>query len=67
MAAIAEVTVTPWPEKQTSLDPGNAHPPADARVIRIEVRGGGVQDVSNVPPAWDYEIVDHDDLESEGH
>ena len=34
--------------------------------IRIEVRGGVVQDVANLPPGWSYEIVDHDDLESRG-
>ena len=44
---------------------GSALPAAEARTIRIEVRGGVVQEVSNVPPGWDYEIVDHDDLESE--
>ena len=38
---------------------------AEAHTIRIEVRGGVVQDVSNVPPGWDYDIVDHDDLETE--
>jgi hypothetical protein len=33
------------------------------RTLTIEVRGGVVQDVSNVPPGWDYEIIDHDNAE----
>ena len=37
----------------------------DARTVRIEVRGGVVQEVSNVPPGWSYEVVDHDDLDNE--
>jgi hypothetical protein len=43
----------------------NTSPAFEVGTIRIEVRGGVVQDVSNVPPGWDYEIVDHDSLESE--
>jgi len=39
-------------------------PAAEAGTIRIEVAGGVVQDVSNVPPGWVYEIIDHDNLES---
>jgi hypothetical protein len=39
---------------------------ADVPKIRIEVRGGVVQDVSNVPPGWHYQIVDYDDLECRG-
>jgi hypothetical protein len=35
-------------------------PPGRDRTLTIEVRGGVVQDVSNVPPGWDYEIIDHD-------
>jgi hypothetical protein len=31
-----------------------------ARSIRIEVWDGIVQSVSNVPPGWDYEILDYD-------
>jgi hypothetical protein len=30
--------------------------------IRIEVWDGAVQNVSNLPPGWDYEIVDYDHL-----
>lgn len=41
----------------------NALPPDEARTIRIEVRGGVVQDVSNVPPGWAYQIVDYDAAE----
>jgi hypothetical protein len=33
--------------------------------ITIEVRGGVVQEVSNLPPGWNYELVDYDDLDSE--
>ena len=43
----------------------NAALVAEVRTIRIEVRGGVVQEVSGVPPGWAYEIVDHDDRESE--
>jgi hypothetical protein len=35
-----------------------------ARTIRIEVWDGAVQDVSNGPPGWDYEVVDYDHLTS---
>lgn len=38
-------------------------PPSGDRTFTIEVRGGLVQDVSNVPPGWDYEIIDHDNAE----
>jgi hypothetical protein len=38
-------------------------PSSAARTLIIEVRGGVVQDVSNVPPGWDYEIIDHDNAE----
>jgi hypothetical protein len=37
---------------------------SQARTIRIEVWDGAVQDVSNLPPGWDYEIVDYDHLTS---
>ena len=33
------------------------------RTLIIEVRGGVVQEVSNVPPGWDYEIIDYDNAE----
>jgi hypothetical protein len=42
----------------------NAAPSADMRTVKIEVRGGVVVDVSNLPPGWSYHIVDHDDRES---
>jgi hypothetical protein len=35
-----------------------------AGTIRIEVWDGAVQDVSNLPPGWDYEVVDYDHLTS---
>jgi hypothetical protein len=35
-----------------------------AGTIRIEVWDGAVQDVSNGPPGWDYEVVDYDHLTS---
>ena len=39
---------------------------AEARQpIVIEVRGGVVQEVQNVPPGVEYQIVDHDDREEE--
>jgi hypothetical protein len=37
---------------------------SQAGTIRIEVWDGAVQGVSNVPPGWDYEIVDYDLLTS---
>lgn len=42
----------------------DALPPDEARTVRIEVRGGVVQEVSNVPPGWAYQIVDYDDAEA---
>ena len=53
-----------WLADQTLTDTG-ARDALDAHTLRIEVRGGVVQDVSNIPPGWNYEIVDHDDLESQ--
>jgi hypothetical protein len=35
-----------------------------AGTIRIEVWDGAVQNVSNAPPGWDYEVVDYDHLTS---
>jgi hypothetical protein len=61
-----------WLAKQTGQwvvppDPLAANGDEDApnRTITIEVRGGVVQEVTNVPPGWAYVIVDHDDLNSE--
>ncbi len=42
----------------TGEQPSSADP-----TLIIEVRGGVVQEVSNVPPGWDYEIIDHDNAE----
>jgi hypothetical protein len=28
--------------------------------IEIEVRGGVVQEVTNLPPGWTYSVLDHD-------
>jgi hypothetical protein len=53
-----------WLANQTRTTTG-ACDPLDATTIRIEIRGGVVQDVSNIPPGWNYEIVDHDDLACE--
>jgi ribosomal protein S27AE len=33
--------------------------------IVIEVRGGVVQDVQNVPPGYEYEIKDYDNIEAD--
>jgi hypothetical protein len=59
------------PSKQTAIDNARAAiaqtngetPSSRDRTLTIEVRGGVVQDVSNVPPGWDYEIIDHDNAE----
>ena len=32
-------------------------------LIKIEVYGGCVTEVTGLPDGWDYEIVDHDHLE----
>ena len=32
-----------------------------ARTVRIEVHGGVVSEVENLPPGWDYEVVDGDE------
>jgi hypothetical protein len=53
-----------WLANQSGTNSG-ACDPLDARTLRIEIRGGVVQDVSNIPPGWNYEIVDHDDLDSQ--
>ena len=39
--------------------------PAPRKPIVIEVLGGVVQDVQNVPPGYDYEIKDYDDIEAD--
>jgi hypothetical protein len=44
----------------TTCTPGESR----AGTIQIEVWDGVVQDVSNVPPGWDYEVVDYDHLTS---
>jgi hypothetical protein len=49
-AAIAEATGTDASKRRNS--------------IVIEVRGGVVQDVRNVPPGFRYEVRDYDDLEA---
>ena len=33
------------------------------KIIKIFVEGGIVSDVLNVPPDWDYEIIDLDEEE----
>jgi len=34
-------------------------------LIKIEVYGGCVTEVTGLPDSWDYEIVDHDHLEEQ--
>ena len=34
-------------------------------LIKIEVYGGCVTEVTGLPDGWDYEIVDHDHLEEQ--
>lgn len=50
-AAIAEAT--------------GSSPPDPRKPIVIEVRGGVVQDVQNVPPGYQYEIKDYDNIEAD--
>ncbi len=45
------------------IDATGETPSSGNRTLIIEVRGGIVQDVSNIPPGWDYEIIDHDNAE----
>ena len=35
------------------------------KLIKIEVYGGCVTEVTGLPDGWDYEIVDHDHLEEQ--
>ncbi len=44
-------------------DADDSVPFSKPRPIIIEVRGGIVQDVQNVPPGYEYEIRDYDNLE----
>ena len=48
-----------------NLSPGESEVGGPSRTIVIEVRGGVVQDVENLPPGWNYEVVDHDVEEGE--
>lgn len=41
-------------------------PSAHRKPIVIEVRGGVVQEVLNVPPGYEYEVVDYDIIETDG-
>lgn len=50
-AAIAEAT--------------GSSPPEPRKPIVIEVRGGIVQDVFNVPPGFEYEVKDYDNIEAD--
>jgi hypothetical protein len=61
---IRSLSTWQWLANQTRTATG-ACDPLDTTTIRIEIRGGVVEDVSNIPPGWNYEIVDHDDLESQ--
>lgn len=60
--AIRSMSTWEWLHEQTQ---GLANMPlAENRSIIIEVRGGVVQEVSNIPEGWDYEIFDHDNAEA---
>ena len=37
------------------------------KVIQVEVRGGVVTDVHNLPRGWKYEVLDHDDCDAVLH
>jgi hypothetical protein len=50
-AAIEKTTGGAWPELPNP--------------IVIEVRGGVVQDVLHVPPGYEYEVKDYDNIEAE--
>ena len=43
-----------------SISPGESEVNGPSRTITIEVEGGVVQEVENLPPGWNYEVVDHD-------
>jgi hypothetical protein len=42
-----------------ALATGNAAGPVK-RTVTIVVQGGVVHEASNLPPGWDYEVIDHD-------
>lgn len=51
---------------QGAIDEAGGRSESETRKpIIIEVRGGVVQDVQNVPPGYEYEIKDYDDIEAE--
>jgi hypothetical protein len=67
---IRSISTWQWIARQTGqwvLTPESPDGGCDAvgppQTITIEVRGGVVQEVSNVPPGLDYRIIDHDDLD----
>ena len=43
-----------------SISPGESEVSGPSRTITIEVEGGVVQEVNNLPPSWNYEVVDRD-------
>ncbi|SRR5579883_224061 len=55
-----------WREAIAVIQEATDGSPSETRKpIVIEVRGGVVQDVHNVPPGYQYEIKDYDNLEAE--
>ena len=54
--------------------PGEAEPSSNGyefqekevnKTITIEIYGGCLTDVRNLPKGWNYELIDHDNLEAE--
>lgn len=55
-----------WREALSVIEEATGSSPAALRKpIVIEVLGGVVQDVLNVPPGYEYEIKDYDDIEAD--
>lgn len=48
-----------------ALATGSAAPSAEGRTVLIDVLGGVVQEVANLPLGWAYRVIDHDDMEAE--
>ncbi len=44
---------------------GNS-PTKNAKTIIIEISGGVLVDVRNLPEGWEYELINHDHLKDEG-
>jgi hypothetical protein len=52
-----------WREAVAAIEQATSGAPDAPPPIIIEVRGGIVQDVLNVPPGIEYEIRDYDNLD----